>query len=150
MVAKPRPYSSLMILILGILLVPPVAVPAKGGEKKVATRAEIHRKLREEKKKKLKPYVLSKWERRILNFEKNPPQSGIFVKGFHGIHAVIGGMPTGSGLFGGGDHALGRFDIARDRLFKQHVLASLAGVDELLLMQEHGRGDVDGLDLVAG
>ncbi|HEX9636551.1 MAG TPA: BamA/TamA family outer membrane protein [Acidobacteriota bacterium] len=68
-----------------------------------SSRAEILLKQRQEKQKNLEPYTISKWEQRLLKSEKRPLAQKLFVKGFQGFRAVIGGMPSGSGfVFGAG------------------------------------------------
>ena len=56
---------------------------------------------RREKSQNLTPAQVSRGEARIRGLEKARFPSNIFVKGFHGIRPVVGGMPSGSGLVGG-------------------------------------------------
>ncbi len=72
------------------------------------SRQEELRKKREERKKDLKPYELTKGEKRAQYWEKFQPK--IFTKGYAGFRALIGGMDdpavfgaasSGAGLVGG-------------------------------------------------
>ena len=52
-------------------------------------------------------------------------------------------------LLGGGGHRLGFADVVTDRLFEIHVLAGLAGQDRRQGVPVVGRGDDDGVDVIA-
>ena len=56
---------------------------------------------RREKATNLTPAQVSRAEARVLALEKARFPQNIFVKGFHGIRPVMGGMPSGSGFVGG-------------------------------------------------
>ena len=74
-------------------------------EQAVTRRQEIWLSQREAKQERLAqepaPYEIPSAESRILSLEKRKFPQNIFVKGFHGIRPLIGGMPTGSGWVGG-------------------------------------------------
>ena len=71
------------------------------------TRAEILRLAREEKSGQLQPYTISPAERRVQFLETWRLPRRLFTKGFGGFRPVIGGMPSGSGLVGGGGYIAG-------------------------------------------
>jgi outer membrane protein assembly factor BamA len=72
---------------------------AQGSE---SQQAKLER-LRQEKSKKLEPYLANPWENRMRRWEKARMPARIFRKGWAGFRPVIGGMMPGSGtVFGGG------------------------------------------------
>ena len=71
------------------------------------TRAEILRLAREEKAGQLEPHAISNAERRVQFLETWRLPRRLFTKGFGGFRPVIGGMPSGSGLVGGGGYITG-------------------------------------------
>ena len=79
----------------------------KGAQDEPRTRAEILRLTREEKSSQLYPYVISPAEQRVRFLETWRLPRRLFTKGFGGFRPVIGGMPSGSGLVGGGGYIAG-------------------------------------------
>ena len=66
-----------------------------------ASRQEILRRQREQKRDELSPYVVSEAESRVLGFEDMNFPANIFERGWNQLRPVIGGMPSGSGFVGG-------------------------------------------------
>jgi hypothetical protein len=92
--------SPLVVALLSCLLACAVTpVMAQGSE---SQQAKLER-LRQEKSKKLEPYLANPWENRMRRWEKARMPARIFRKGWAGFRPVIGGMMPGSGtVFGGG------------------------------------------------
>ena len=76
-------------------------------ETEPTSRAEILQQRRVEKSGLLEPYVISDAERRVQFLETWRLPRRLFTKGFAGFRPVIGGMPSGSGLAGGGGYIAG-------------------------------------------
>jgi hypothetical protein len=88
-----------MALLSGLLACALTPVMAQGSE---SQQAKLER-LRQEKSKKLEPYLANPWENRMRRWEKARMPARIFRKGWAGFRPVIGGMMPGSGtVFGGG------------------------------------------------
>ena len=96
-------------LVLLLLCATSVAAQTDGErpQDEPQTRAEILRLAREEKSGQLRPYVISPAERRVRFLETWRLPRRLFTKGFGGFRPVIGGMPSGSGLVGGGGYIAG-------------------------------------------
>jgi hypothetical protein len=100
-VENKRPIPTSITLALALWLVwsgPSRAQEETQKEPEPASRQEILLNKRQRKQQQLAPYKVSKWEQRVLNYEKRPIDRKIFVKGFQGFRGVIGGMPSGSGF----------------------------------------------------
>ena len=102
----PVTYRFHEALLVALLL---YAVPAVAQEVQAEpqTRAEILERERDEKRGRLEPYVISNAESRVRFFETWRLPRRLFTKGFGGFRPVIGGMPSGSGLVGGGGYLAG-------------------------------------------
>lgn len=70
-------------------------------------RREVLRRLREAKRERLTPYVVSDLERRVEGLEDWSFPRRLFGKGFAGFRPVVGGMPSGSGFVAGGGYIAG-------------------------------------------
>jgi outer membrane protein assembly factor BamA len=98
------------LLILVILLAsgtPASSQPSAQGSTQGAPQDEQLAAKRKEKAARLEPYQVPEGERRVHAIEEMQFPSNIFVKGFHGLHPAIGGMPPGSGLVGGVGYTYG-------------------------------------------
>ena len=71
------------------------------------TRQEILQRQREEKRGELEPYVVSTAEERVGFLETWRLPFRLFSKGVGGFRPVVGVMPSGSGLAGGGGYITG-------------------------------------------
>ena len=71
------------------------------------TRQEILQRQREEKRGQLEPYVVSRAEERVQFLETWRLPFRLFAKGVGGFRPVVGGLPSGSGLVGGGGYITG-------------------------------------------
>ena len=71
------------------------------------TRQEILQRQREEKRGQLEPYVISGAEERVKFLETWRLPFRLFSKGVGGFRPVVGGLPSGSGLVGGGGYITG-------------------------------------------
>ncbi len=80
---------------------------AEGQPAEPRTRAERLQRQREEKSRNLAPYTVSRGEERVRFFETWRLPRRLFAKGFGGFRPVFGGMPSGSGLVGGGGYIAG-------------------------------------------
>ena len=98
-----------LIVLLSMLSAASVAAQtdSESSESEPQTRAEILRLAREEKSQRLQPYGISRAEERVRFLETWRLPRRLFTKGFGGFRPVIGGMPSGSGLVGGGGYIAG-------------------------------------------
>ncbi len=87
----------------------PVAAQAvvQESQEEPQTRQEILQRQREEKRGELEPYVVSTAEERVAFLETWRLPFRLFSKGVGGFRPVVGGMPSGSGLAGGGGYITG-------------------------------------------
>ena len=97
------------LVLLSMLCAVSVAAQTDGepAQEEPRTRAEILRLAREEKSGQLRPYTISPAEKRVQFLETWRLPRRLFTKGFGGFRPVIGGMPSGSGLVGGGGYIAG-------------------------------------------
>lgn len=95
-----------LLLVIALTCVAPTA-GAQTGAGGPATRQEVLLQQRVEKREHLSVETLSTWERRLLALEKQRFPENVFVRGFHGIRPVLGGMPAGSGFVAGGGYIRG-------------------------------------------
>jgi hypothetical protein len=99
--------GSRAVIAVAIFLLVPQPLGAQPAGQNEDTRQELLLRERREKQERLAAETLSTWERWLLALEEmNFPQN-VFVKGFHGFRPVVGGMPSGSGLVGGGGYVRG-------------------------------------------
>jgi hypothetical protein len=84
----------------GIVLTPSAVQATAFTVEETPTRAQQTEKQREEKSRNLKPETESKWQKRLRGWEECSPYDRVFVKGYHGIHGILSGMPAGGGIFG--------------------------------------------------
>lgn len=84
------------LAVLALLCGPAAAQTPAGGSQE-----EILARERQEKAAALAPYRVSAGEERVRGLEEARFPSNVFIKGYKGIHPVVGGMPSGSGLVGG-------------------------------------------------
>ena len=102
------------IIVVALFLAPfEVATPlsaqtaAQATQAEPQTRQEILQRQREEKRGQLEPYVISRAEERVKFLETWRLPFRLFSKGVGGFRPVVGGLPSGSGLVGGGGYITG-------------------------------------------
>ena len=104
--------SRRVVIILVALCLAPFAVATPLSAQTAAqaepeTRQEILQRQREEKRGQLEPYVISGAEERVKFLETWRLPFRLFSKGVGGFRPVVGGLPSGSGLVGGGGYITG-------------------------------------------
>ena len=101
-----RPVTRFLLVML-LLITGCFGSVVEGQDETASSRRELLLSQRREKAESLAPYEVSSAESRARGLEKAKFPSNILVKGFHGIHPVIGGMPSGSGFVLGGGYIHG-------------------------------------------